>query len=158
MNAPNYSNVWDGEMPVVLRANNPRTAAKHAAACANAQKAYLRSIYGFQPDEGDEYGVVLAVQVQGSIATVEILFFTGTTKTHRGTFELPLHVFKVDGEPMTQSIAIKDFVGHVVLVTVVDRYDFNGIMLSNVGQVDLDLNIVHTEPKRVSRRAARGQD
>lgn len=157
MKAPNYFVGWEGEVPAVLSENNPRTAAKHANACANAHKAFLRSIYGFQPDEGGEYGVVLGVQVQGSIATVEIRFFTGTTKTHRGTFELPLHVFKVDGEPMTQSIAIKDFVGHVVLVTVVDRYDFNGIMLSNVGQIDLDLNIVHTEPKRGSRRATKGQ-
>jgi hypothetical protein len=146
---------WGGDTPAVLYEDNPRTAAKHAAACANARKAYLRSIYGFQPHEGEEYGVVLSVQVYGSIATIEIRFFMGTTKTHKGTFELPLHVFKVDGEPVTSSAAIKRFVDHVVLVTVIDRYDFDGIPLSNVTDVDLDSNIVHTKRARASHSAAK---
>lgn len=137
------------ETPVVLCEKNPRTAAKHAAACGNAHKAYLRTVYGFQP-EGDEYGVVLSVSAHGSIVAIEIRFFTLSMKTFKGMFELPLHVFKTDGMPVTSTAALDRFVGNVVFMTVIGRYHFNGIKLSNVLEINLDPNIVNTEPKRVS--------
>lgn len=148
MNALDYMVSQRAETPVILCEKNPRTAAKHAAACGNAHKAYMRTVYGFQP-EGDEYGVVLSASAHGSIVAIEIRFFTGATKTYKGMFELPLHVFKIDGEPITSTAAIENFIGHVVFVTVIGHYHFNGIKLSNVLEVDLDHNIVHAEPKRV---------
>lgn len=149
MMALDYMGGQREETPVVLCEKNPRTAVKHVAACRNAHKAYLRTVYGFQPED-DEYGVVLSASAHGSIIAIEIRFFTGSTKTYKGMFELPLHVFKIDGMPVTSTAALENFVGHVVLVTVIGRYYFNGIQLSNVLEIDLDPNIVHAKPKRVS--------
>lgn len=148
MIALNYTGSNGAETPVILCEKNPRTAAKHAAGCGNAHKAYLRTVYGFQPKD-DEYGVALSASAHGSIIAIEIRFFTGSTKTYKGMFELPLHVFKIDGAPVTSTTAIENFIGHVVFVTVIGRYEFNGIQLSNVLEIDLDHNIVHGEPKRV---------
>jgi len=149
MIALNYTGSNGAETPVVLCEKNPRTVAKHAAACGNAHKAYLRTVYGFQPKD-DEYGVVLSASAHGSIIAIEIRFFTGSTKTYKGMFELPLHVFKIDGMPVTSTAAIENFVDHVVFVTVTGRYQFNGIKLSNVFEVNLDHDIAPAEPKRLS--------
>jgi len=155
MMALDYMIAQRAETPVVLCEKNARTAAKHAAACGNAHKAYLRTVYGFQP-EGDEYGVVLSASAHGSIVAIELKFYTLSMKTHTGMFELPLHVFKIEGMPITSTAAIEDFVGNAVFVTVGGRYHFNGIKLSTVLEIDLDHNIDHAEPKRVpSGKAAK---
>jgi hypothetical protein len=153
MIAHNYTSSNGAEKPIVLCESTSRAAAKHAAACRNAHKAYLRTVYGFQP-ENDEYGVVLSASAHGSIIAIEIRFFTGSTKTYKGMFELPLHVFKIDGMPVTSTAAMENFVGHVVFVTVIGRYHFNGIELSNVLEIDLDHNIVNGKPERLSLEEA----
>ena len=54
-----------------------------------------------------------------------------------GLFELPLHVFQKDGMPFEATAAIEDLSGHVVKLTVMGQYRFNGITLSNVTSVEL---------------------
>jgi hypothetical protein len=148
MMALDYMGGQRSEKPIVLCEKNPRAATRHAAACGNAHKAYLRTVYGFQP-AGDEYGVVLSARAHGSIVAVEIKFYTLSMKTYTGMFELPLHVFKIEGMPVTSTAAIENFVGNVVFVTVIGRYQFNGVKLSNVLEIDLDHNIDQAEPKCV---------
>ena len=134
--APNYPDILSNICPFA-------TATQQAAMREKAGKACLRAIYGFQPPRGDEYGVVVSAKAHGSIVATEIRFYTGITKPRKGMFELPFHVFKKDGLPLISTSEIQDFVGRVVLVTISDRYRFNGIALSNVAEVDLDWNIVH---------------
>jgi hypothetical protein len=132
----------DSETPVVLWKTNPRNVAKHAAACEKASKAYLRAIYGRQPATGKHSGWIRSITAEGSIVTVEIYFYWGSPVN--GTFELPLHVFKQGGKPLTCSTRIEDVVRGPVKVTVTDRYKFNGILLSNVAAIE-----VQNKPKPV---------
>jgi hypothetical protein len=99
--------------------------------------------------EGHECGILLSAIAHGSIVVVEIRFFVGE-KTYSGMFELPLHVFKKDGDFLTSSTAIKDFVGRGVWMTVNNRYQFNGISLSNAREIDLCDDVLYAERKSAS--------
>lgn len=129
--------------------SSPRAAAKHVAACESSGKAYLRSIYGRQPRNGPECGRVLSASVNGSIVTIEIRLIVGK-KTHTSMFQVPLHVFKKDGASIASCAALEDFIGRFVIVVVIDRYKFNGILLSNVGEIILPRTVGYDEPNALS--------
>lgn len=124
------------QTPAQIQNTDSRTALKFTAARENARKAYLRTIYGFQPANGHYTGYVNYAATNGSVVTAEIYFVWGTTPI--GVFELPLHVFKWDGKPATSSDAIQRFVLRGVTITVADRYQFNGISLSTVTAIEFD--------------------
>jgi hypothetical protein len=71
--------------------------------------------------------------VHGSIIVVEFRSLESRT----GMLEVPLHVFKRNGVSLTSSTDIKNFVGRLVRLDVVGRYQFNGITLSNVSDIRL---------------------
>jgi hypothetical protein len=55
----------------------------------------------------------------------------------KGMYEVPLHIFKKDGAAVTSSTDLMEFKGRFVYVTVIGRYKFNGISLSNLGAINL---------------------
>lgn len=126
----------NSQMPLLLRAGTPHTAAKHAAASEKARKAYLRSIYGNQPHAGRHVGWIECIVTQGSVVIAEIDFFVGSPRV--GVIDLPLHAIKVDGITLTETAAVKSLAGRKVHVTVADRYCFDGIYLSNVTAVEFE--------------------
>ena len=109
-------------------------ALKHAVACEKARKMYLSAMYGEQPPKGEYWGWILSAVADVNVVTVEVRLTWG-----RGTslFELPLHVFQKDGMPLESAAAIEDLSGYVVKLSVADRYNFNGITLSDVTAVEL---------------------
>jgi len=122
---------------VVLCNSNSRTAAKHAAACEKARKAYLRSIYGKQPGQGKHVGWIDSIVVEGSVVIAEIDFLWGTPCV--GMIELPLHALKMNGIAISTTKAVESLVGHKVYVIVANRYAFDGIYLSNVTDVQFEI-------------------
>jgi hypothetical protein len=129
---------------IVLCESHPHAVNKHAGACEMARKAYLRAVYGVQPPKGDQYGYVLSAVAHGSIVVVEFRSF----HSRNSMFEVPLHVFKKGGVPLTSNIEIQNFVGCLVRLDMVDRYQFNGITLSNVSDIRhfSDSTIFESEP------------
>jgi hypothetical protein len=125
----------ESENFVILCKCSPRNAANHATAYEKARKAYLRAVYGYQPVKGEHLAIIQSVTAEGSVMVVEIRFFVGE-KVHQNTFELPLYVFKKDGVPLTSTATIEEFTGYFAHVTVIDRYKFDGISLSIVGEID----------------------
>ncbi|MEM8514455.1 hypothetical protein RCH14_003800 [Massilia sp. MP_M2] len=126
----------NSQTPLLLRAGTPRTAAKHATAYEKAGKAYLRSIYGNQPQAGRHVGWIDGIVNEGSVVIAEIDFFVGSPRV--GVIELPLHAIKVDGITLTETAAVKSLAGRKVYVTVADRYCFDGIYLSNVTAIEFE--------------------
>jgi hypothetical protein len=132
------------QVPMHLQNTDTRTVMKFAAARESARKAYLRTIYGFQPANGKYVGYIQSAVTHGSVVTVGIYFLSDSPTV--GVFELPLHVFKKDGKPVTSSHAIQSLVLRGVTITMADRYKFNGISLSNVTAIEFDSKF---EPVRV---------
>lgn len=120
--------------PAVSRERNVHTAGKHAAAFDKARRAYLSSMYGFQPTKGAKLGKVIDATLNGNIMTIEVRLIK-RGKPRNGTFELPVHVFQKNGDRMTCTNALQDLVGRIVVMKVVDRYEFDGYYLSNVSTV-----------------------
>jgi hypothetical protein len=124
------------QAPMHLYGTETRTAQKFGAACENARKAYLRTLYGFQPDEGGFHGYVRYAKATGAVVAVEIHFYFCSPAV--GVFEVPIHVFKQDGKTIVSSDDVENFVNREVGVIVSERYKFNGISLSNVIAIELD--------------------
>ena len=120
--------------PSHLQNTNTCTARKFPAAVENARKAYLRTLYGFQPKAGFHLGRLYYADVKGSSVTVEIYFDCGSPPV--GVFELPLHLFKRNGMPVECSDKIKTFTGDHVSLIVSGRHKFNGISLSTVTSIE----------------------
>ena len=124
----------DYVVPNALCEISPQMALKHAIACEKARKMYLKAMYGEQPPKGEHWGWILSAVADVSVVTIELRLAWG-----RGTslFELPLHVFQKEGMPLESTAAIEDLSGYVVKLSVADRYNFNGITLSDVTAVEL---------------------
>jgi hypothetical protein len=139
---------------VALCESSVGTAAKHAAACENARKAYLRTMYGRQPFKGRHFAALECVSIKGNVATVEVFYFHGSPT--KGVLQLPINVFMEDGKPFTSSAEMEN-VGHRFgWVVVADRRCFEGIYLSNVSAVEFDsksqsLGVKAVQPETVQR-------
>lgn len=136
------------DTPFVLYKSTQHDVAKHVAACEKARKVYLRAMYGFQPSKGHYWGVVRSAVADGSVMTVDIRVVWG--KARNGTFDLPFHVFKKDGKVLATETVIENIVGRIVRVTVVGRYNFNGILLSNVSAVELKRDVTPVKAAWIS--------
>ena len=126
----------DAGTPVVLCNANTRTKEKHTAACYAARAAFLRSLYGHQPARGLINGYISSAKADGAIVVVEIGFHEYGYCT--GIFELPIHIFKFQGQPVSSSMNVVDWVGRPVVLTVVNRYKFDGVYLSNIAAVRIE--------------------
>ncbi len=124
------------QAPMHLYGTETRTAQKFGAACENARKAYLRTLYGFQPAEGRFCGYVRYAKVTGTVVAVEVYFYFGSPSI--GVFEVPIHVFKQDDKVIVSSHDVERFVGCQVAVVVSGRYKFNGISLSTLTAIELE--------------------
>lgn len=133
---------------IVLCESHPYAMCKHDAACEKARKAYLRAVHGFQPPKGNAFGHIRSAVTHGSIIVVEFRSISSRT----GMVEVPLHVFKKSGVSLTSSTDLKIFVGRLVWLNVIGRYEFNGISLSNVSDICLygDLKKLESEPGSLS--------
>jgi hypothetical protein len=121
-------------IPTAALENDTHTASKHVVACEAACKAYLHAMYGFQPSK-EEFGVVTAIAVNRTTAVIEIRFILWGA-TALGMFELPLYVFKQDGNVVESTALIRGLAGRGVTMTVAGHYSFNGVPLSRVVAVD----------------------
>ena len=126
----------DAGTPVVLCKANTRTKEKHAAACYAARAAFLRSLYGHQPAKGLTNGYIHNAEADGAIVVVEIGFHEYGYSM--GMFELPIHVFKFQGQPVSSSMDVVDWVCRPVVLKVVNRYKFDGVFLSNIAAVRIE--------------------
>jgi hypothetical protein len=139
---------------VILCESSLGTAAKHAAACENARKAYLRTMHGRQPFKGRHFASVKCVSIDDSIATVEVFYFSGSPM--KGMLQLPISGFKQDGKPFTSSAEMETVVHRLGWVVVADRRCFDGIYLSNVTAVEFDsssqsLGVKSVQPETVQK-------
>lgn len=107
-------------------------------------------MHGFQPPKGAHFGDVLSAVVHGSIIVIEFRSLESRT----GMLEVPLHVFKKNGVSLTSSADVKNFVRRFVELTVVDRYQFNGITLSNVSDIRLYGDSPKLESKSIVNSSA----
>lgn len=134
----------DAGSPAVLCKANTRTEAKHAAACHAARVAFLRSLYGHQPAKGLIHGHIHQIETDGTIVVVEIGFHE--YGYCRGMFELPIHVFKFQGQSVSSSMDVANWVHHNVVLQVLNRFKFDGIFLSNVAAISIANSGAPTEP------------
>ena len=121
---------------VTLCESSMGTAAKHAAACENARKAYVRTIWGRQPFKGRHFASIKCVSINESVATVEVFYFHGSPT--KGMLQLPINVFTEDGKPFTSCAEMENVIHRFGWVVVADRRRFEGIYLSNVTAVEFD--------------------
>jgi len=121
---------------ITLCESSVGNAAKHAAACENARKAYLRTMWGRQPFKGRHFASVKCVSINDSVATVEVFYFHGSPT--KGVLQLPIDAFREDGKPFASSAEMENVVHRFGWVVVADRRCFEGIHLSNVTAVEFD--------------------